>query len=215
MSVLRLVQHLEAVDSARRELAIAGGVPESTVRGSSTFESVVLDYGQGWSTLGGGAGGVDLYRSGWSGSAVLGNGACYNNALEISAQSAGHWIADRWFGGSVPEDLLYVEGVACSSVADWYPIEHAWLVDGVSGRVIDPTWGAREGGASYFGVVFSDTYRVLDFARFLVADGGYPFSIVTPGADQHPGWLPELVVSKFDLDIPELLAGRGVGGARG
>jgi hypothetical protein len=89
--------------------------------------------------------------------------ACFNNCL--------------WMAVGEPEKYRYVEGWATSVI----PVHHAWLID-EHDRVVDPTWGHRD-GCAYYGVVF--TVEEL-FESAEVQDERKVFSMLYPSRPDHP-----------------------------
>lgn len=84
---------------------------------------------------------------------------CFNNAFDLA------WAEPHY---------RYVEGYAQASVL---PVAHAWVLDTVTGQIIDPTWSqipweayARRRPIGYVGVVFDREF----VARATLDNGGYP-----------------------------------------
>ena len=67
---------------------------------------------------------------------------CYANSANIAI--------------SEPKRVYYCEGYAISKSVPWLgPTDHAWLIDAISGLVVDPTW---EDGTEYFGIAFRRSF---------------------------------------------------------
>lgn len=65
---------------------------------------------------------------------------CYRNSENLASFGAG--------------DYVYVEGYACK--AGLIPLEHAFVLDLVDGKVIDPTWSDDD--TTYFGCAFNTDF---------------------------------------------------------
>ena len=71
---------------------------------------------------------------------------CYRNASQLAI--------------NYPDKYTYVEGVSLSSNLP-FPINHAFCIDNKTGKVVDPTWSAKNKltvGQSYYGIAFSEKY---------------------------------------------------------
>lgn len=67
---------------------------------------------------------------------------CYSNAGRIALENP---------------DMIYVEGI----IAHIIPIDHAWLINRKTGRVVDPTIKNNEYARGYFGIPFCTWYLNL------------------------------------------------------
>lgn len=101
------------------------------------------------------------------------------------------------------EDLVYVEGYACSgSLGFPFPTAHAWLVD-PEGRVVDTTW-EDPAISTYFGVPFNPEY----VARTVRSAGG-ACSMIDNFNDRwelvrNPSLAAEAVMS-WEANLPSLM----------
>jgi hypothetical protein len=68
-----------------------------------------------------------------------------------------HGLATRY-----PERYAYCEGIAAADYG--VPLEHAWLLDLVDGRVVDPTWHDESAGP-YLGVAVALEYLTSALCR--------------------------------------------------
>lgn len=117
-------EFLTTMDSMVKEIAQRQGVED---RKLLSFESIVLELGQGWTA-----------KARPAGMRKLRDGYCYGNAWKIMNNVSG---------------LRYVEGYAMTPFS-LLPVQHGWCVNDQD-EVVDPTWKEAEHSA-YYGVVIPD-----------------------------------------------------------
>ncbi len=76
-------------------------------------------------------------------------GLCYANCRAIALRRRARYA--------------YCEGIA--SADHGIPIQHAWLLDLVDGRAVDPTWRGEPTARAYIGVVVDPRYLAAAFRR--------------------------------------------------
>ena len=115
---------------------------------------------------------------------------CYRNAAQLAMD--------------YPDKYTYAEGFSTSF---GIPMSHAWTVDNKTGKVVDPTWSAKNKltpGLSYYGIAFSNSY-LLETIRKTKTWGiipDYPTSSHNPVKDGFPkdAFYKKSFAEKIDLD---------------